>query len=142
MLPASRAGPTLIASRIIGTFHAVIAATTPSGLPNQDHLLRASLFEHLERQMKRGEVARSTAMKRAISHCGLRQRPALLLGQEAGEFVLPGFERIGQFDRGAARCRSGVADQVGNAAFAAATASSSCARSARGRSSGSARSRD
>ena len=63
-----------------------------------DHLLRAILLEHLERQIERGEVAEHRDREGDLPQ-RLRQRLALFLGQEASELVLLGFERFGQLDQ-------------------------------------------
>ena len=98
VFPARRAGATLIVKRIIGTFHGGDRRDDAEGPVLPDHLLRGILFEHLERQIERGEVAEHRDRVSDLP-LRLRQRPALLLGQEVGEFVLPGFERFGQFDQ-------------------------------------------
>jgi len=62
-----------------------------------DHLLRGVLLEYLGGQVQRGEVA-DRADRPVDLPQRLRQRLALLLGQETGECALLGFERVGELD--------------------------------------------
>ncbi len=101
------------------------------GLVPADHLLRGILLEHLGRQVQRGEVA-DRADRPVDLPQRLRQRLALPWVRRRANALCSASSASANLTSSAARCRSGVADQVGNAPFAAATACFSWVRSGRG----------
>src|SRR5262249_60603784 len=83
--PGRRAGPTLPARRIIGTFHAVTAATTPSGLCSRTTFRAASSWST---SVGRSSVAEHAGRADNLVE-RLPQRLALLPSQQPGEVVPP-----------------------------------------------------